>query len=81
MLSILPALKATRARVQPHLANSGSGGATLRFGRVWTTAMIAQVALTAIGIPGAMESASQVMRKTHHQRRVSEPGVSRRAHR
>jgi putative ABC transport system permease protein len=63
MLSFLPALKVTRARVQPHLANLGTGGATLRFGRVWTGAMIAQVALTAIGIPIAMETASQVMRK------------------
>jgi predicted permease len=63
MLSLLPALKVTRARVQPHLANLGSGGATLRFGRVWTGAMIAQVALTAMGIPGAMENASHAMRK------------------
>ena len=65
MLSFLPALKVTRARVQPHLANLGTGGATLRFGRVWTGAMIAQVALTAIGIPIAMETASQVMRKVN----------------
>jgi putative ABC transport system permease protein len=63
MLSLLPALKVTRARVQPHLANLGTGAATLRFGRVWTTAMIVQVALTAIGIPVALESASQTMRK------------------
>ena len=63
MLSLLPALRATRARVQSHLANRGTGGATLRFGRVWTGAMIVQVALTAIGIPVAMESASQAMRK------------------
>ena len=63
MLSLLPALKVTGARVQSHLANRGTGGATLRFGRVWTGAMIAQVALTAIGIPGAMENASQAMRK------------------
>ena len=63
MLSLLPALKVTRARVQSHLANRGAGGATLRFGRVWTGAMIAQVALTAMGIPGAMENASQAMRK------------------
>ena len=63
MLSLLPALKVTRARLQPHLANLGSGGATLRFGRVWTGAMIVQVALTAIGIPVAMETASQAMRK------------------
>jgi predicted permease len=65
MLSILPALKVTRARVQPHLANLGSGGATLRFGRVWTGAMILQVAITAIGIPSAIESANQTRRKIH----------------
>ena len=63
MLSVLPALKVTRARVQPHLANLGSGGATLRFGRLWTGAMIVQVALTAIGIPVALESVSQTTRK------------------
>ena len=62
MLSLLPALKVTRARVQPHLANLGTGGATLRFGRVWTGAMIVQVALTAIGIPVALETASEAMR-------------------
>lgn len=62
MLSLLPALKATRARVQTHLAHR-SGGATLRFGRVWTGAMIAQVALTAIGIPIAMETANEAMLK------------------
>jgi putative ABC transport system permease protein len=62
MLSLLPALKATRARVQSNLANLGTGGATLRFGRVWTSVMITQVALTAIGIPVAMEGGSQAMR-------------------
>lgn len=63
MLSLLPALKATRARVQSQLANRNTGGATLRFGRVWTGAMIFQVALTAIGIPLAMETASEAMLK------------------
>jgi predicted permease len=63
MLSVLPGLRATRARVQANLANLGAGGATLRFGRVWTGAMIAQVALTAIGIPVAMETASEVIQK------------------
>ena len=62
MLSVLPALRVTRARVHTHLANLGSGGGTLRFGRLWTGAMIAQVTLTAIGIPVAMESASRVAR-------------------
>jgi putative ABC transport system permease protein len=65
MLSVLPALKVTRARVQPHLANLGSGGATLRFGRIWTGAMIVQVALTAIGIPVALETVSETTRKVH----------------
>ena len=69
MLSVLPALKVTRARVQPHLANLGSGGATLRFGRVWTGAMIVQVALTAIGIPAALESVSQTTRKVQTRAR------------
>lgn len=63
MLSVLPALRATRARVQPHLANAGSHGATLRFGRVWTAAMIVQIALTAIGIPVAMEVSRDVIRR------------------
>jgi putative ABC transport system permease protein len=62
MLSLLPALKATRARVQSQLSNRGTGGATLRFGRVWTGAMIVQVALTAIGIPPALETASEAVR-------------------
>jgi len=63
MLSILPALRVTRARLQTQLSNRGTGGATLRFGRVWTGVMIAQVALTAIGIPAAMEDVNQAMRQ------------------
>ena len=63
MLSLLPALRVTRTRLQPHLMNLGAGGSTLRFGRVWTTAMIAQVALTAIAIPSGIEGASQAIRR------------------
>jgi putative ABC transport system permease protein len=63
MLSLLPALRVTRTRLQPHLMNLGAGGSTLRFGRVWTTAMIAQVALTAIAIPVGIEGASQAIRR------------------
>jgi hypothetical protein len=48
--------------LQSHLANLGTGGATLRFGRVWTGAMFVQVALTAIGIPVTLESASEAVR-------------------
>ena len=49
ILGVLPAIKATGS-LGPRLQTSGAGGATLRFGKVWTTAMIAQVALTVICI-------------------------------
>ncbi len=62
VVSLLPALRATRSRLQPHLASLG-GGSTLRFGGAWTTAMIAQVALTVIAIPVAGESFTEMMRK------------------
>ena len=60
MLSLLPALRATRTHLQSHLANLGAGHATLRFGRVWTGAMIAQVALTAMALPAALAAANAV---------------------
>jgi putative ABC transport system permease protein len=62
LVSLLPALRVTRTRLQSHLMNLGAGGSTLRFGRVWTTAMITQVALTAIAIPIGIEGASQAIR-------------------
>ena len=60
MLSLLPALKATGVGLQLHLANRAAGGATLRFGRVWTSGMILQVTLTAISVPVALETVSEV---------------------
>jgi putative ABC transport system permease protein len=62
MLGILPALKATSAQLHGQLRNLGSGGSTLRFGRVWTTAMIVQVALTVVGIPPAIGVAGEAVR-------------------
>ena len=63
MVSLLPALRVTRTHLQSHLKNLGAGGSTLRFGRVWTTAMVTQVALTAIAIPIGIEGASQAIRR------------------
>ena len=63
LLSLLPALRVTRTHLQSHLMNLGAGGSTLRFGRVWTTGIIAQVALTAIAIPIGIEGASQAIRR------------------
>ena len=62
LLSVLPAFRATRTDVQPRLANLAAGHATLRFGRVWTAAMVAQVALTAMGLPAALVAANAVAR-------------------
>jgi putative ABC transport system permease protein len=62
ILGILPALKVTGARVQTQLRHIGAGGSTLRFGKVWTTAMIAQVALTVLCIPPAMGIADEALR-------------------
>ena len=50
LLSILPALKITGAHAQSQLKNLGAGGSTLRFGWMWTSVMIFQVALTGICI-------------------------------
>jgi hypothetical protein len=61
MVSLLPALRVTGTGLRSHLMNLGTGGSTLRFGRVWTTAMITQVALTAIVIPVGIEGANQAI--------------------
>jgi putative ABC transport system permease protein len=54
MLGLLPALKATGSGMNAQLRNLGSGGSTLRFGGVWTTVMILEVALTVILLPPAI---------------------------
>jgi putative ABC transport system permease protein len=60
MLSLLPALRATGTPLQSQLANLGAGRATLRFGRLWTGATIAQVAVTAMALPAALAAANAV---------------------
>jgi predicted permease len=62
ILGILPALKVTGTRMQGQLRNLGSGGSTLRFGGVWTTAMIVQVTLTVFAIPPAFGISSEAVR-------------------
>jgi putative ABC transport system permease protein len=60
LLGALPAIKATGTVAR--LEAVGRGGATLRFGTVWTAAMIAQVALTVIGLVPATEIAGEAIR-------------------
>jgi putative ABC transport system permease protein len=62
LLGILPGLKATRRGVQSELRNLGTGGATLRFGKVWTAVMIAQVALTVLCLPPAYGISQEALR-------------------
>jgi predicted permease len=62
ILGILPALKATGTHAHAQLKTLGAGGSTLRFGWIWTTAMIAQVALTVICIPPAMGISQEALR-------------------
>jgi predicted permease len=62
ILGVLPALKATGSSAQGQLRTLGAGGSTLRFGPLWTTAMIAQVALTVICLPPAMGIAHESWR-------------------
>ena len=62
ILGILPALKATGAHAHAQLKNLGAGGSTLRFGWIWTSAMIVQVTLTVICIPPAMGIAQEALR-------------------
>lgn len=62
VLGILPALKATRGSVQAELRNLGSGGSTLKFGALWTTVMVAQVALTVACLPPAAGISHEAIR-------------------
>lgn len=62
LLSVMPAIKITGRRVQDQLRNLGAGGSTLRFGKLWTAAMVTQVALTVICIPPAMGIAHEAWR-------------------
>jgi putative ABC transport system permease protein len=62
MVGVLPAVKATGARVQTQVRNLGSRGSTLRFGSVWTTAMIVQVTLTVICLPPAIQATREAVR-------------------
>jgi predicted permease len=61
ILGVLPALKATRSQVHTRLRNLGAG-ATLRFGKVWTAAMVGQVAFAVIGLTPAKGISEEALR-------------------
>jgi putative ABC transport system permease protein len=64
ILGVLPALKATRSQLHTRLRNLGAG-ATLQFGKVWTAAMIAQVAFAVICLTPARGISEEALRDRH----------------
>src|SRR5262245_50159578 len=54
LISLLPALKATRASVQRGLQGITSTGGTMRFGGIWSFIVGAQVAFTLLFVPAAV---------------------------
>jgi predicted permease len=51
IVGVLPALRVTRLNVQDGLRREQAAGASLRFGGVWTTVIVVQVAITVALIP------------------------------
>jgi putative ABC transport system permease protein len=54
IVGVLPALRVTRLNVQDGLRRQQAAGASLRFGGVWTTVIVAQVAITVAMMPLAV---------------------------
>jgi predicted permease len=59
---VLPALKATGARVQQDLQQFSARGAGVRLGRTWTALIVLQVAVAVAVLPAALYYGSQVLR-------------------
>jgi predicted permease len=51
IVGILPALRVTRANIQDALRNEGAARSGLRFGGLWTTVIVVQVAITVAFLP------------------------------
>ena len=51
IVGVLPALKATRQRVQENLRHLGTGGSGMRLGRTWTVLIVSQVAAAVALLP------------------------------
>jgi predicted permease len=54
IVGVLPALRVSRLNVQDALRREQAAGASLRFGGVWTTVIVGQVAITVAMLPIAM---------------------------
>lgn len=54
IVGLLPAIRATGPRVQTALRSIGGGGTQMQIGRVWSSLIIFQVALSVLGLPIAI---------------------------
>jgi predicted permease len=72
IIGVIPALKATSARVHMRLQTLSPGsGSRMVMGRVWATLIVAQVALTVMVLPAAMFNAWTALRF-----RTGDPGFA-----
>jgi putative ABC transport system permease protein len=62
LVSLLPALRATGARVQTGLVKMATGGTSLHFGSVWSALIVLQVAFTVFCLPIAIDSSRETFR-------------------
>jgi hypothetical protein len=62
LVGLLPAVKATGARVQAGLTKMAAGGTNLQFGGVWSVIIVLQVAFTVICLPIAIGSSREAIR-------------------
>lgn len=62
IMGVLPGLKATGSRMNASLRELGGGGGGTRLGRVWTSLIVAQVAIAVAVLPVAVLTVWQVVR-------------------
>jgi predicted permease len=63
LVSLLPAIKATRPRVQTALTTIASGGTNMRFGGVWSVVIVLQVIAVSLFLPIVLDTAIVSLRK------------------
>ena len=65
IIGVVPALKATGAELQGRLREAGAAGSSMRFGRLWTGVIVAQVAVTVMFLTTVVSFALTAMRANH----------------
>jgi len=75
IVGVLPALRVTRLNVQDALRREQAAGASLRFGGMWTTVIVVQVAITVAMLPLAVVGV--IASNRFHQRAEGIAGADR----